>query len=680
MTNEKRAITADDINKIITLEDPQLSPDGQWVAYVHVAPNPMEKGYTRNIWLAATDGSRTLQLTRGGKDSAPRWSPDGRTLAFVSGRAGKPQIFLLPVTAPGGEPRPLTSNVNGAGSPAWSSDGAHIAYLSGMTIDEMAKEDRGEKPLKPADSLAGKHQKERQEEDEKNRFDPRFVTRTPYRQGTTFIDERFQQIYIIPTADGLEGDAAAPRRLTKTHVSYGAPEWSPDGRFIYSVRAKNIEADEPWRENNLFKLQVSDGDETQLVDAGHYVNEPQVAPDGTMVAATRNIYNTTDHLGRLSLYPATGGKPVDLNLELDRNIVFYRWTAENELIVAVATEGDHHLYHVGESYTFIPLETETQHIQGLSVSPYGSIAYVASSPENPSELFFRATDRAERVQLTHVNQKFLDEVTIQPTHEMRFTTPSGREIQAWYMLPAGYEAGKKYPLALNIHGGPHVMWGAGMQSMWHEWQYHAAQGYVAFWCNPRGSDGYGEEFIHGLHAAWGPHATEDVLTGVDALVQKGLIDTDHMAVTGGSYGGYLTAWIIAHDHRFKCAVAQRGVYNLLSFYGTSDVPLLISNEFDAHPWEDPTRLWEHSPVAHAHKIQTPLLIIHSENDFRVPIEQGEQLFGYVRKVGGVVKMVRFPREGHELTRAGEPTHRIASLTEMVKWFDAYCQPEKQETI
>jgi dipeptidyl aminopeptidase/acylaminoacyl peptidase len=224
------------------------------------------------------------------------------------------------------------------------------------------------------------------------------------------------------------------------------------------------------------------------------------------------------------------------------------------------------------------------------------------------------------------------------------------------------------------------MWGAGMQSLWHEWQYHAAQGYIAFWCNPRGSDGYGEEFIHGLHAAWGPHATEDVLAGVDALVQKGFVDIERMAVTGGSYGGYLTAWIIAHDHRFKCAVAQRGVYNLLSFYGTSDVPLLISNEFDAHPWEDPTRLWEHSPVAHAHKIQTPLLIIHSENDFRVPIEQGEQLFGYVRKVGGVVKMVRFPREGHELTRAGEPAHRIASLTEMVKWFDAYCQPEKQETI
>jgi dipeptidyl aminopeptidase/acylaminoacyl peptidase len=584
-------------------------------------------------------------------------------------------VYVLPVTAPGGEPRALTAHLNGAASPAWSPDGHHIAYLAPMNAAELAKEDRGEQDPAPVDSLEAKQRKERQEEDEKNRFDPRPVHRIPYRQGTSYMDDRQQHIYLIATADEATGAAARPRRLTQSDYSYGPPRWSPDGTTIYSIRPKRPDTDEFWRENNIFRLNVADGSETRLVDEGHFAVSVLPAPDGAWLAGERILYNTTDTLPRLTLYPLNGGEPVDINLRLDREVSFYDWTAGGSLIVALASEGDHDLYELHpQSQTAELLDSATRMIGGLHVSASGSIAFIASTPQNPSELYFRPAGGGAPRPITRFNQPFLEEVIVQETHEIRFMSPDGVEIQGWYLLPVGYASGQNVPLALNIHGGPHLMWGAGMASMWHEWQTHAARGYAVFYCNPRGSGGYGEAHLRGLHAAWGPVALRDVLAGVAAMLATGMIDPDRLAITGGSYGGYLTAWIIAHDDRFKAAVAQRGVYNLVSFYGTSDVPILIDNEFDAQPWTDHQRLWENSPVAHAHRIKTPLLLLHAENDFRVPIEQGEQMFAFVRRSGGTVHMIRYPREGHELTRTGEPAHRLSHLSEQIAWFERYCPP------
>jgi dipeptidyl aminopeptidase/acylaminoacyl peptidase len=308
----------------------------------------------------------------------------------------------------------------------------------------------------------------------------------------------------------------------------------------------------------------------------------------------------------------------------------------------------------------------------LNVGPNGEITFTAGTPVNPGELYWLPAKSDTFTPITDFNRKFLDEVIVQETIEMRFANSQGQEIQGWYLLPVGYEEGKQYPLALNIHGGPHAMWSAGTRTMFHEWQLHSARGYAVFFCNPRGSDGYGESYLKALHGAWGDVAFDDVMAGVDAFLEKGFVDKSRMAVTGGSYGGYMTAWVVGHTDRFASAVTQRGVYNLTSFYGTSDVPSLISYEFDVEPWEDPELLWKHSPLAYAHKIKTPLLIIHSENDYRVPIEQGEQLFAFVRRSGGTVEMWRYPRDGHELSRSGEPEHRASRLTKMVEWFDKHC--------
>lgn len=682
MTDEKRPIAVDDLYRLNAVEDLRISPDGRWVAYVRVTVDKMENGYKRNIWLSALDGGEPRQLTRSGKDMQPRWSPDGKTLAFVSTRDERPQIYLLPVAEPGGEARALTSALTGAVMPDWSPDGQHIAYLSPSTAEERAKEDAGETPEPPADKLAAKHQKERLEADEKKRLDPLYVWRVPYREGTSYLDGRYAQVYVVPVAEGLPTDEARPRRLTDMDANYQPPRWSPDAKLIYSGRQRDIGEDEPFRDNVLVSLRVDDGEEHILTDDSHTCYAPMPSPDGQTIAFARIPRGAggslTESVTRLAVMPADGGAVRDLNLELDRSVSSVDWSPDSQaLIFSAGDNGIAPVYRVMASGGAVETRLTGPFLAGsVSVGPDGGIAYVGNRADDPCELYYLPPGESQPRQLTAFNRDFLDEVIVQPAHEMRFQSPSGVEIQGWYILPVGYEEGQQYPLALNIHGGPHVMWSSHEATMFHEWQFHAARGYVVFFCNPRGGEGYGEAFLKALHKAWGDVAFEDIMAGVDTLLQKGFVDEQRLAVTGGSYGGYMTAWVVGHTNRFAAAVSQRGVYNLISFYGTSDVPTLISSEFDAHPWEDHELLWKHSPLAYAQHIKTPLLIIHAENDFRVPIEQGEQLFAFVRRSGGTVEMVRYPRDGHEMSRSGEPEHRVSRLTRMVDWFDRYCMPQE----
>lgn len=678
MSEEKRPIEIEDLYKIVYAEDPQISPDGRWVAFVRTQPDKMENGYKRTIWLYPTEGGDPLQLTRGGKDSNPRWSPDGKTLAFVSARNDIPQIYLLPVDVPGGEARVLTSAANGAMAPVWSPDGTHVSYLAPMNADERSKEDSGEAEEPPQDQLEGKHRKERKAEDEKNRLDPYPMYRIPYRQGTSMRGDRFTQIYVMPVAEGLEGDEAKPKRLTNTDVDHSAGQWSMDGQWLYFARAIDPEADEPFRQSAVYRVSVEGGEPERLTEDGYACFAPLPSPDGKTVAFVRSPNENgslTEALTRLSVMPVDGGDVRDLNLEVDRAVASYEWTpAGDALVCSVLDRGDGYLARFDTaSGEVTQLLAGTFKAGSVDVGPNGEIAYTASTPTMPPELCWLPDADAGFNVVTSLNEKLLVEVIVQETHEMWFKNPQGEDVQGWYILPVGYEEGKQYPLALNIHGGPHVMWGPSEHTMFHEWQLHAASGYVVFYCNPRGGDGYGEAFQKALHAAWGEVAYDDIMAGVDTLLKKGFVDEQRMVVTGGSYGGYMTAWIVGHTQRFAAAVSQRGVYNLSSFYGTSDIPMLISSEFDVEPWENPELLWQHSPLAYAHKIKTPILIIHAENDYRVPIEQAEQLFAFVRRSGGTVEMLRYPRDGHELSRSGEPKHRASRLERMVDWFDRYCK-------
>ena len=680
VSDEKRLITIEDVTKIKQVEEPRISADGQWIAYVLQTPNAMKKGYDTNIYVVSTSGGEPIQVTRSGKDYSPVWSPDNSQLAFVSTRDEKPQIYILPMNSPG-EPRALTSHANGAFAPAWSPDGKTMAYLSRMNKAEREDEDNGKKPEPPKDELEGKHRKERQSEDEKKRFDPRQIERIPYRQGTAFMDDRESHIYLMPTAEGLKDDEAKPRRLTNADTSYAPPQWSKSGRHIVTTRSWNPEADENWQYSNIYLIEVESGVERRLKDDdfGYYGAIPSY--DGDWLLCVRSPVGETDALTRLTVVPLEGsGDFVDLNMEFSRPPADYNWLADGTIMATMLTTGRVEVHKIDpKTRTFTPVVSDEQSIWVADFSKSGDVAYVScATSSHIDELFFKPTnDKPE--QITNANTEFLNEVQVMETHDFWFKNPQGQDIQGWYILPPNFEQGKKYPLALNIHGGPHVMWTPSHRAMWHEWQVHAAAGYVVFFTNPRGSDGYGQEHMAAIHGNWGEVTMDDIMAGVDALIAEGFVDEKRMAITGGSFGGYMTTWIIGHTDRFASAVSQRGVYNIASFYGTSDVPILMSSEFDAEPWEDYANYWKHSPLAYAHNIKTPTLIIHSENDFRVPIADGEQLFAWIRRATDTpVKMVRFPREGHELSRSGEPNHRIQRLTEMVNWFDKYCQPEKAQ--
>ncbi len=667
MPESKRPITAEDLNRIHYVQDPQISPDGRFVAFVKVTPDPLEKSYKRNIWLLPLPHGEAFQLTRGDKDGQPRWSPDSSQLAFVSGRGDKPQIFLLPTAAPGGEARALTAIENGAHSPDWSPDGARIAFLAPMSEDERAKEDAGEEPPQPKDKLEGKHQKERKAEDELQRWDPRPMWRIPYRQGTSYVDERYDQIYVIDTAESVESKA---NRLTDLSASYSQPRWSPDGGSLYTDRTAIPEGDEPWRERNIFRLDAATGDEVAVTDGEYSAYAPYPSPDGKWIAYGRGYIGITDMPERLVVMATDGAEERVINDSLDREVFDLDWSPDSQLTLSIESDGNLQPWIYDPASDSLSQAHDGRHeIEQISAGGDGVMAMTLSTPGNPQELYVLAG--GELREATRFNHEWLAEVIVQEVQELRFTSAHGA-VQGWYLLPVDYKDGETYPVALNIHGGPHAAWGFSTKSMWHEWQFHAARGYAVFYCNPHGSGGYGEDFMRKLHAAWGPVAMDDIMAGIDAFLSLGIADEKRMAITGGSYGGYMTAWIISHTDRFKSAVSQRGVYNLSSFYGTSDVPLLISNEFDAEPWENHDVYWDNSPLKYAADIKTPLLIIHSENDFRVPIEQAEQLFAWVRRATDTpTHMIRYPRDGHELSRSGEPDHRVSRLTEMIGWFDRY---------
>ena len=667
MTDSKRPITAEDLNNIDYVESPKISPDGRHVAFVKVTPDSLERTYKRNIWLYSCDSGNTVQMSRGGKDSQPAWSPDGKALAFVSTRADKPQIYLLPTGGMGGEARALTDQQNGAHSPSWSPDSKRIAFLSPTNDDERAEESTEHSPPKPSGKLEQKHRQERREEDERNRWDPRLMWRIPFRYKTVFVDERYNQIHVV---DANEHTQEKPRRLSDINADYSQPRWSADGASIITSRTMRPDGDEPWIAENTYSINVDSGEETALTDGTHSSFAPLPSPDGKWIAFRRLRIGITDIPLRLLVMATDGSEFRVVNETLDREVADYAWSPDSQLAFTIESEGTTlpWLYDpVADSCR--QLHQGLYDIEQIDFGSDGLLAMTVSTPKNPQELYtLRDGSFAEA---TGFNHEWLSEVIVQDVHELRFHSPNG-EVQGWYLLPVGYREGETYPLALNIHGGPHRTWGYSTISMWHEWQLHAARGYAVFYCNPYGSGGYGEAFMRKLHAAWGPVAMDDIMAGIDAFLQLGIADPERMAITGGSYGGYMTAWIIAHTKRFKSAVAQRGVYNLNSFYGTSYLPQLVANEFDAEPWDNHDVYWDNSPLKYAADISTPLLVIHSENDFGVPIEQSEQLFAWVRRATDTpVKMLRYPREGHELSRSGEPDHRVSRLNEMISWFDKY---------
>lgn len=691
MSKELSSFTIDDLYQIGWLEDPRVSPDGRYVAYVRVTVDRAANSYRHAIWLAPTDGGAPRRFTSGEKqDMMPRWSPDGRRIAFVSTRDEDiPQIYIIDLG--GGEARRLTSRRHGVSQPAWSPDGARIAFLSASNEAEREREDRGPDG-EAADAWEQRQARQREQYEEERRFDPRVITRLPYRSGTSFYDDRRNHIYVIDAPDA-EGDAPpTPRRLTDGDLHYAAPVWMPKGDAILTTATRDPEADSLFAYYDVLCVPVPDEgrDEAErMTERGFSYYDPHPSPDGRLIALRRLPDDRPLAEGaRIAVMPIEGGELRDLTADTDMDIDQFRWLPDGRgLLYTTGWRGNEDVYRVSldagkrarsqNGPITAGAHAPPRIVSGFDVGPDGSVAFVAGAPDNPCDLFLRRPDGSE-VQLTAINQRLLAQRTISPISEISYRAPDGQAVQGWMLRPPDFDPARTYPLAVYIHGGPHIMWGPGFRSMWHEWQAAAARGYIVFFCNPRGSDGYGERWRDGIHANWGQADAPDILAGVDAVIARGNVDPQRIAVTGGSYGGYMTVWLIAQSDRFACAVAARGVYNLLTEHTTSDAHELIEFEFDGYPWEMYEELWHHSPLAHAHKIATPLRILHSDLDYRAPVSEAEQLFAILRRRKQVVELVRYPREGHELTRTGEPRHRADHMERTLEWFDRYCKPEDQQ--
>jgi dipeptidyl aminopeptidase/acylaminoacyl peptidase len=672
----EKGITAQDLYKMISVSDPRFSPDGQWLAYVRTEMDEEANEYKSAIWLAPAGGGHPRQFTSGDKcDNAPRWSPDGRWLAFVSNRGGekaKAQIYLIPLD--GGEARRLTSLENGAGEPAWSPDGKQIAFTSRLNADEMAAEDS----LEPEASMDPEERKKRAEEkrkEEEKKADPRVINRFAYRAETSYFDGRTRHVYVADLDLEAGKVKDKPLRLTHDERDYCDLRWFPDSSALLATANRQPGVDDLFYYQDVARLPL-DGGEPEILtgpetaDAGAWPS-----PDGKWIAYhSQPVQEYSTANTEIHLIPATGGEPQVLTEELDANAGDFRWAPDGQsLCVLVAERGRVDLRRVsvadGKLATLVSADRA---MLAFDLSPDGrQVGFVASTNRAPWDVYVADLDGSNERQLTEVNGEWLAGRTLGEVEDLWFESPDGTPIQGWIVKPPGFDRAKSYPLILSIHGGPHAMWSRHEPTMWHEWQVQAARGYVVFACNPRGSDGYGRDFRASLLKCWGEADLPDLMAGVERAIALGIADPDRLAVIGGSYGGFMTAWVIGHDDRFKAAVAQRGVYDLISFYSTSDIPLLAEWEFASAPWEQPSLLWQYSPLAHVENIHTPLLLIHSENDFRAPIPAAEGLFVALRRLKREVEMVRYPRDGHELSRGGEPKHRVDRLERIVGWIDRF---------
>ncbi|MCL5995536.1 MAG: S9 family peptidase [Chloroflexi bacterium] len=676
-----KPITPENLNNVVYVDDVRISPDGARVAFVRQSIDGAANENVRAIWMKDLSGDVPAQpFTSGRKDSQPRWSEDGTRLGFISGRDGEPGIFVLAMS--GGEAHGVATHPNGINSFEWSPDGKRVAFVASVRMDERAEEDKAknegamrEDADKQKDAWARKREKEQREHDDTLRFDPRIVHEFPYRTGTNFMSDRWSHVYVMEVPDGFTDEhKAKPRRVTDGDVNHGQPDWSRDGQALIGTLARRPEHTDIEYWEDLIRIPLA-GDENPVerlisTNVSHF--HPQVSPDGQWIAVQRIVEDRPEFRDvTLAILPVGGGDIIDLTSSLDRSVNDFVWGRDGaHIYFTLMKDGAVNLYRVGVADRVVEQLTDVAHeITSFDVDANGRVVFSASMPGDPAALYVCETDGSVRP-LYQPNTKFLNEYEVCPVEEIHYASDEFT-IQGWIITPPNFNPTNKYPLALEIHGGPAAMWGAATRSMWHEWQTLAHCGYVVFFCNPRGSGGYGETFMAANCGDWGDGPMRDILRGVDLVVARGYIDTEHMVMTGGSYGGYLTAWIVGRDHRFKAAVAQRGVYNLISMRGVTDIPYFNDRETGVSPWEDINRLWQLSPLSLAPNVQTPLLLEHSELDYRVPISQAEELYLALRTFKKTVELIRWPREGHELSRSGEPKHRVERVKRIVEWFDKY---------
>lgn len=686
---EPRPISELDLFRFTWIGDPQVSADGAYAAFVRVTVNEKHDGYETSLWSVPLSGRESpRRLTAGPHDSAPRWSPDGKWLAFVRGieKDGKPlpgQIHLLPRA--GGEPFALTELPNGAQEPAWSPDGSHVAFLSDTSPEDLEKakcksQIKGA-PGNPAAVPACPDERE---------SDVRVITRAEYRfNGQGYLDpKRTSHLWVIDTPKAPD-EKPQPHQLTRGRYEESNILWAPDGVRLYYT---TVLLEEPYFElprADLWAVPAGGGEPAKILSLGIDILSPALSPDGTRLAFRSNENLPIRSYAQPDLYVVEltpAAKPRNLTEKFDWDVgggvggdqaapraageTRPLWNAGGTAIIdVVAREGRANLYRFpldgGEP---TPMTRGDQAVQRYSSGDGGhGLVALISTPVSIGDLF--AVGEGDPRRLTDLNGKLMAELKLPPPEEIWYDSFDGRKIQAWVQKPPGFDPKRKYPLILNIHGGPHAAYGFVFD---HEFQWLAAQGYTVLYANPRGSTSYGQEFGNLIQYKYPGDDYQDLMAGVDVLLRRGYIDEKKLGVTGGSGGGVLTNWTVTHTDRFAAAVSQRDISNWTSWWYSADFVLFQPTWFRAPPFEDPEDYRQRSAITFVKNIHTPIAFILGEADFRTPpSDGGEQLFRALKYLRRPTAMVRFPGESHELSRSGLPWHRIERLQHIAGWFDKF---------
>ena len=701
---DKRNITEKDLWDFLWIGDTQVSPDGSRVTFVRVIVNEKKEGYNTSIWsVPVAGGEAPRQLTKGDHDTTPRWSPDGKFLLFLrstekDGKPEPPQLAMLPMA--GGDSFVFTDLPRGAGSPVWAPDGKNIAFTSDTNAEDLAKQEKkkGEESASAKTTANKATPTPASKTDSEHESDVRVITRAVYRQDNEgYIDPKHPTHIWIVTAPRSAEEKVKPRQLTTGRFDEDNAIWSKDGSQIYFTSSR---IDEPYYElprTDLHSVPAA-GDKplkittidlnTQFGPGGGALS---LSPDGkqvAFVAATNQPINsyTEPDLWVLDLTP--NAKPRNVTAGFDFDIDGFVigdsaspragglnkpiWTADGKgLIEVYSKEGKRNVavFDVATG-TATDVTSGNHGVMSFRATPDTSkLVYVISTPTRVNDLFVldRATPGAAPKQLTNVNDELFSKLNLTEPEEIWYDSFDGKRVQAWVQKPPGFDAHKKYPLILNIHGGPHVAYG---HIFVHEFQWMAAKGYVVLYPNPRGSTSYGQEFGNVIQYRYPGDDYKDLMAGVDEMIKRGYIDYKKLGVTGGSGGGLLTNWVVGQTGRFAAAVSQRDIANWENWWYTGDFTLFQPTWFRAPPFEDPDEYRARSPISYINNVKTPMMLILGEADYRTPPGAGgEQTFRALkfRKIPTV--MVRFPNESHELSRSGQPWHRVERLQHIVGWFD-----------
>jgi dipeptidyl aminopeptidase/acylaminoacyl peptidase len=667
MAKTKRPIKAEDLYEFRLITDSRISPDGRFVVYsLERVDRKAEKRYT-NLWVVPVRGEGPRQFTFGDHvDRLPRWAPDGRSIAFLSDRQGAKQFQIYIIPLAGGEARPLTRLRGTFGTFEWSPDGRWIAFdFREKPRDAAAREGDTSKPQLGVVAHT--------------------TDRVFYKlDGSGLLPNERWHIWKVSARGGRPNQLTAGARFDER-----SPAWAPGGRSIVCLSNRTGDPDLKPEHIDICMIPASGGRLKRVSSPTGMKFAPGFSPDGRCLA-----YYGIAGQGRgwknvsLWVVPASGrGRARNLTGRFDLDVTGITindlevappaapptWSADGKSIYFAATRhGNGPLYSLSADGKGSPTAIVDEPGVVLQFSmdrSASSMAYLFGDMAYPVDLFVGTLPAGNRTRLTSINSRILKRVELGCIEDLEIQGPGGTSLHGWIMKPPSFAPRRKYPSILEIHGGPQVQYG---NLFMHEFYFLAAQGYVIHFCNPRGSQGYGENHCRAIWGRWGEADYADLMAWTDWVSKQPYIDRHRMGVTGGSYGGFMTNWIIGHTSRFKAAVTQRSIANMISKYGSGDYNWMLEYRFGGKPpWESPQRYWQQSPLKYFGHAKTPTLVVHSEQDHRCPIEQGEQTYVALKVAGVDTEMVRFPEEPHGLSRTGRTDRRIQRLRHILRWFDRY---------